>query len=301
MALAVGRVNKLNNVIRPFSSSHCLSSRWQDIDFAFAGKQTSRASFSMIYRQGAKVSRLEVWAARPKKASNNHVEHHKEAIGESKPVLPPKLELKWLNNGGELTGLKMEELVLGGHGIMFGSRIPKHYFLVKGFGETDQGDGSDPWETGSYDLALEDAGIQDLNILKYTSVLPPESEPVSALEAKPFLRHGAAMESIMSVMHGVKGDRITAGVGRVQIRRKKDNFHIGGYAAEYEGHASAEVAKDILKKDLDGIFHRRFADKEYECFEEDFTIQEGEITKSFGSVLAAICFVTYVTPAYSCA
>lgn len=84
-----------------------------------------------------------------------------------------------------------------------------------------------------------------------------------------------------------------------QIRRKKDKFHIGGYAAEYEGHATAEVAKSILKKDLSEIFKRRFDEKEYECFEEDFIIEEADVTKSFGSVLASICFVTYVTPAYT--
>lgn len=60
-------------------------------------------------------------------------------------------------------------------------------------------------------------GIQDLNITKYTSVIPPEAESVTLEEAKPFLRHGAVMESIMSTMNGVKGDRITAGVGRVQV------------------------------------------------------------------------------------
>lgn len=84
-----------------------------------------------------------------------------------------------------------------------------------------------------------------------------------------------------------------------QIRRKKDKFHVGGYAAEYEGHATADVAKTILKKDLTQIFKRRFDENEYECFEEDFTIQEANVDQNFGSVLAAICFVTYVTPAYT--
>lgn len=246
---------------------------------------------------GSEVARLVVRGSGSKKKGRVGVEHHRD--DESRPTLPPKFGLKWLDNGGELTGLKMEELVRGGHGVLFGSRIPKHYFLVKGFGETDQGDGSEPWETGSYDLALEDAGIQDLNIVKYTSVIPPESEPISLEDAKPFLRHGAVQESIMAVMHGVKGDRITAGVGRVQIRRKKDKFHIGGYAAEYEGHGTAEVAKKILKEDLTQIFKRRFDEKEYECFEEDFIIQEADVSKGFGSVLASICFVTYVTPAYT--
>ena len=84
-----------------------------------------------------------------------------------------------------------------------------------------------------------------------------------------------------------------------QIRRKKDKFHIGGYAAEYEGHAHADMAKTILKNDLTEIFKRRFDENEYECFEEDFTIVESDVSKSFGTVLAAICFITYVTPAYT--
>ena len=66
------------------------------------------------------------------------------------------------------------------------------------------------------------------------------------------------------------------------IRRKRDNFHIGCYAAEYEGHATAETAKTILRSDLDRIFNRRFDENEYEIFEEDYIIEEGEVTQSFG-------------------
>jgi hypothetical protein len=36
-----------------------------------------------------------------------------------------------------------------------------------------QGGGTDPWETGSYDLALEEAHIENFNIVAYTSVIPP--------------------------------------------------------------------------------------------------------------------------------
>jgi len=115
-----------------------------------------------------------------KKKTKAGVEHHRD--GESKPTLPPKFGLKWLENGGELTGLKMEELVRGGHGVLFGSRIPKHYFMVKGFGETDQGDGSDPWETGSYDLALEDAGTLPHFLTCFAfDVLQPNSDHTRGL------------------------------------------------------------------------------------------------------------------------
>lgn len=47
-----------------------------------------------------------------------------------------------------------------------------------------QGGGTDPWETGSYDLALEEAKIEDFNVVAYTSVIPAGkySSPVSWLQ-----------------------------------------------------------------------------------------------------------------------
>ncbi|KAL2634997.1 hypothetical protein R1flu_006476 [Riccia fluitans] len=211
---------------------------------------------------------------------------------------PAHFEMKHADNREEAMQLNMVELTHGGYGLLYGSRIPKHFFNVHGFGETDRGDGADPWETGSYDLALEDAGIQDLNITQYSSVIAPESTKITNEEAQAFFRHGAVMEAIMSTMHGVKGDRITAGVGRMQIRRKSDGTTIGGYAAEYEGHAMTKKAEEILRGDLQGIFCRRFDPDEYECFDEEFTIRTGEVERAFGTVIAAICFTSYVFPVY---
>jgi pyruvoyl-dependent arginine decarboxylase (PvlArgDC) len=51
-----------------------------------------------------------------------------------------------------------------------GCRIPKEYFWVIGWGESDIG-----IETGSYDAALHMAGIENYNVMLYTSVLPPEA------------------------------------------------------------------------------------------------------------------------------
>jgi hypothetical protein len=50
-----------------------------------------------------------------------------------------------------------------------GCRIPKEYFWVIGWEESDAG-----IETGSYDAALHMAGIENYNVMLYTSVLPPE-------------------------------------------------------------------------------------------------------------------------------
>ena len=57
----------------------------------------------------------------------------------------------------------------------FGPRIPTAYVAVTGVGQSDQGIPPDPYETFSYDLALRDAGIENFNVVYYTSVLPPEA------------------------------------------------------------------------------------------------------------------------------
>ncbi|KAL4452663.1 hypothetical protein ABPG75_008325 [Micractinium tetrahymenae] len=59
-----------------------------------------------------------------------------------------------------------------------GMRIPRRYFVTKGFGETDQGAGADPFETGAHDLAMEQAGIHNFNLMTYTSILPREAEEI---------------------------------------------------------------------------------------------------------------------------
>ena len=46
-----------------------------------------------------------------------------------------------------------------------------------------QGGGTDPWETGAYDLALEEAGIENFNVVAYTSVIPPEATEVLPMSA----------------------------------------------------------------------------------------------------------------------
>src|SRR5580692_1177543 len=85
-----------------------------------------------------------------------------------------------------------------------GCRIPREYFWVIGWGESDVG-----IETGSYDAALHMAGIENFNVMLYTSVLPPETVELSHL---PEIHHGSVLEAIIAIQHTDKpGTRITAG------------------------------------------------------------------------------------------
>ena len=77
--------------------------------------------------------------------------------------------------------------------------------------------------------------------------------------------------------------------------KKKDGTPVSGFAAEYRGHAKEELVKKILQEDLEGIFSRRYSD-EYEMSEAHFTVMVEEVGKSFGTVLAAICFTSFISP-----
>ena len=61
----------------------------------------------------------------------------------------------------------------------FGNRVPCEYFITVGGGESDAGSKGLPFETGSYDAALKDAGIENVNVVKYTSVIPPVAKCIN--------------------------------------------------------------------------------------------------------------------------
>ena len=187
---------------------------------------------------------------------------------------------------------------------VFGNRIPKDYFVTAGRGDTDIGPGDDPWETGSYDLALMDAKIANFNVMQYTSVLPPESREIPIAQAEKWFHHGAVIEVIMASVNGVKGNTLSAGVGRIQVRRKSDGKHIGGFAAEYEkvhqdkisAEEAEKTAKEMLHISLMGEFNRRYNSDEYEYFDETHKVNSFKVEKKYGTSLVALCWVNYIYP-----
>jgi arginine decarboxylase len=191
-------------------------------------------------------------------------------------------------------------------GTLFGNRIPKHYFVTSGSGDTDIGPGDDPWETGSYDLALMEAGIANFNVVPYTSVLPPESEEISMEEAQKFFHHGAVIEVIMASVNGNKGETLCTGVGRIQVRRISGGEHVGGFAAEYKKRynrsetisveGALEEAEKMLNVSLMGEFERRYSGDEYEFFDESFKVNCFEVENLYGTSLVALCWVSYIYP-----
>ncbi|MFH1079930.1 MAG: pyruvoyl-dependent arginine decarboxylase [Pseudomonadota bacterium] len=183
----------------------------------------------------------------------------------------------------------------------FGPRIPTTYFVTTGTGESDQGIPPDPYETFSYDIALLNAGIENFNVVYYTSVLPPESDEVPFETVKRYFHHGAVLETIMAKAGGNKGDTVAAGVGRVWAVDAGGKA-IGGFAAEYERIYSqqkvdTETAKqDAMKQLTASLKHELSIRGLRQKGEMKFNITSLYIQKNYGMALAALGFVNFIYP-----
>ena len=89
--------------------------------------------------------------------------------------------------------------------IILGNRVPYEYFITTGKGESAAGSEGLPYETGSYDAALNDAGIQNTNVIEYTSVMPTEAKEISKEEGLKRIQWGEVLECIKAQSNGKKG------------------------------------------------------------------------------------------------
>jgi arginine decarboxylase len=170
-----------------------------------------------------------------------------------------------------------------------GCRIPKKYFWVIGWGESDVG-----IETGSYDAALHMAGIENYNVMLYTSVLPPEAVELSHL---PDIHHGSVLEGIIAIQHTDKpATRITAGVLLAKVFRNSDGGYLGGFACEYAGNGSVEDAEANLQQAMQQLFARRYKTKSYKLEFGKSVVRTFTPEKRFGTILVGIGFSSYLVP-----
>ena len=172
--------------------------------------------------------------------------------------------------------------------LEIGCRIPREYFWLIGWGESDVG-----IETGSYDAALTMAGIENFNVMLYSSVLPPEAEELPHL---PAIHHGSVLEGIIAVQHTDRpGTQITAGLMLAKVVRKS-GAHLGGFACEYSGYGTLEDARANLDTAMRELFQRRYAPGLYNLEVDKAVIRSFTPTKSFGTILVGIGFSSYVVP-----
>jgi arginine decarboxylase len=160
---------------------------------------------------------------------------------------------------------------------------------VIGWGESDVGT-----EIGSYDAALHMAGIENYNVMLYTSVLPPEAVELAHL---PDIHHGSVLEGIIAVQHTDKpGTRITAGLVLAKVYRNSDGSYLGGFACEYAGNGSVEEAEANLGEAMQQLFARRYQKRLYKLEIGKSVVRTCTPERSFGTILVGIGFASYLVP-----
>ena len=197
--------------------------------------------------------------------------------------------------------------------IILGNRVPYEYFMTKGKGESDAGSEGLPYETGSYDAALFEAGIQNTNVIEYTSVMPTDSKQISKEEGLKRLQWGEVLECIKAQSNGKKGSKISAAVMTTSVIDPKGKY-LGGFAVEYSGSGTKQDAEASLAESVTGIIERRGYGKlkgggnlimyKDNVTDNGYKIHPGaifeyenlDVKKKHGSVFTAICFVSYKFP-----
>jgi pyruvoyl-dependent arginine decarboxylase len=171
------------------------------------------------------------------------------------------------------------------------NRIPMEYFLTSGSGESNLSSASN--ETTSFDAALVDAGIPDVNIMIYSSIIPPKAKEIP----QGTNNWGEVMECILSRKDGKRGQTISVGIMIVDIINPM-GVHIGGLAIEYSGKDSYTKSKSKVHLMVKEMIHRRnfgvlngeVTDTGYRVTEKNYLYKSLKIKKKHGTVLVGICF-----------
>jgi len=192
-----------------------------------------------------------------------------------------------------------------------GNRIPYEYFITCGKGESDAGSSGLPYETGSFDAALTDASIPNVNIIKYSSVMPTQAKRISKQKAIKNINWGEVMECIQAESSGPKGSKLSAAVVTTDVIDPNGKY-LGGLATEYSGNQSKKELEISLCESIKGIIERRnfgkinkslqfgksyITDKGFSIIPgKNFVYETMIVKKSHGTVIASICFVSYIYP-----
>lgn len=175
----------------------------------------------------------------------------------------------------------------GRQGLLVGNRIPKDYFITNGIGQSDI-----TVHAGSYHLALKDAGIEQYNIMTYSSILPSIATEV---EKPAFLTHGSVMETIMACANSRKGTRATAGIIYGWLTSKETKQRYGGLVCEYNGNHSEKYVEKQLNDSLKELYYNGFSD-DYDLGEKRCILESFVPEKKYGTAIVALCFTNYVFP-----
>ena len=160
--------------------------------------------------------------------------------------------------------------------------IPKAFFITSGVGMAHDQD-------AAFDIALQDAGIGECNLVEVSSILPAKAEEIDKMSCTP----GEITFCVLSRMAGKSGELIGAGVGYGWLRDSTDSDSpVFGIICEHHGHHSRDYLTLKIRNKLKTMADSRNMDKELKLDLKRIEVKTAVVEEhKFGSVVAALVFV----------
>jgi len=118
--------------------------------------------------------------------------------------------------------------------------IPKYFFLTKGVGKHKE-------RLQSLELALRDAGIQHVNIVNVSSIIPPGCKLISREKGLKMIKPGEITFAVLDKNSTNEPHRMVAASIGVAIPSAEDNY---GYLSEHHSFGETEGMAGDYAEDL---------------------------------------------------
>lgn len=161
--------------------------------------------------------------------------------------------------------------------------VPKEAFLTKGVGKHKE-------KLQSFEMALRNAGIAHVNLVRVSSIFPPHCKLLSKQAGLKKLQPGAITHCVMSDNATCEPHRLVAASVGIAIPRDRDRY---GYLSEHHSfgqrdEAAGEYAEDLAATMLATTLGVPFdPDKSWNEKKEEWRIS-GEIVKTRNVTQSAV-------------
>lgn len=171
---------------------------------------------------------------------------------------------------------------------VIGCRVPRDFFVTQGHGESNH-----DIHAGSYHLALQAAGVESYNHMKYSSILPGIAREVAKPEN---YTHGSVLETIAAQCDAEAGEKATAGIIYAWLLDRRTETKFGGIVCERAAHAPPEEVETMLRTSLQELYSNSPIYSKYQLQEPRVILEHFIPQKKHGTALVLMGFVNYVVP-----
>ena len=161
--------------------------------------------------------------------------------------------------------------------------VPSMMFLTKGVGRHKE-------KLASMEMALRRAGIAPYNLVKVSSILPPECKIISRSEARKILKPGQVVHTILSEISSNEPHRLMSASVGIAVPKERKQY---GYLSEHHAFGqtdsvSGDYAEDLAAQMLATILDLDFdPDSNYDEKKEIWRIS-GKIIRTSAVTQSAI-------------